>query len=130
MYTYCMYFIFTPTAVIPPPLFNGITRNESAARIAFGPATADRSERYISSFERRDLGIPLEVEFEKTQSMGTVGDAVERNALAPGAVYGIKIWSINGANFSYDPLVAATTLLYDTGKEIASIHQRHTYVVH
>ena len=124
MYTYCTSF-FTPTAVIPPPLLNGVTRNESAARITFGPATAGRSERYISSFERRDLGVPLEVELKETQSMGNVDDAVERNALAPGAVYGIKIWSINGASFSYDPLVAATTLLFDTGKETASIHQRH-----
>ena len=115
MYTYCTSF-FTPTAMIPPPLLNGVTRNESAARITFGPATAGRSERYISSFERRDLGVPLEVELKETQSMGNVDDAVERNALAPGAVYGIKIWSINGASFSYDPLVATTTLLYDTGK--------------
>ena len=44
---------------------------------------------------------------------------------APGAVY--KIWSINGASFSYDPVVAATPLLYATGKDVASM-QRHMYV--
>ena len=70
------------------------------------------------------------MEFEETQSSGADGDMIDRHVSAPGAVYNIQIWSINGANFSSDPVVAATTLLFDTGKEIACIHQRHTYVVH
>ena len=88
-------------------------------------ATAERSERYISSLEHTDLGVPLEVEFKETQSSGAGGDTIETHVSAPGAVY--KIWSINGASFSYDPVVAATPLLYATGKDVASM-QRHTYV--
>ncbi len=97
----------------------------SVARFLFGLATPARSERYISSLERTDLGVPLEVEFEETQSSGTDGDAIDRHVSAPGAVYNIEIWSINGASFSYDPVVASTTLLLETGKEIAS-EQRHS----
>ncbi len=88
-------------------------------------ATAERSERYISSLERADLEIPLEVEFEETQSSGTGGDAIDRHVSAPGAVYNIQIWSINGRSFSADPVKASVTILFDTGKEIAS-KQRHT----
>ncbi len=97
------------------------------ATLVLTQATADRSERYISSFERTDLGVPLEVEFEETQSTEVIGDNINRNVSAPGAVYNIKIWSINGASFSSDPLAASTRLLFDTGKEIASM-QTHTYV--
>ena len=118
------------TAVIPPPQLFGLQRIDSVATFVLGPATAERSERYISSFERTDLGVPLEVELEETQSSSTDGDTIDRHVSAPGAEYNVQIWSINGANFSSDPVVASTTLLFDTGKEIGSIHQRHMYVVH
>ena len=118
------------TAVIPPPQLFGLQSIDSVARFLLTQATAERSERYISSLERTDLGVPLEVEFEETQSSGADGDTIDRHVSAPGAVYNVQIWSINGANFSSDPVVASTTLLLDTGKEIASIHQRHMYVVH
>ena len=113
------------TAVIPPPQLQGLQIIDSVARFVLGPATAERSERYISSFERTDLRVPLEVEFEETQSSGAGGDMIDRHVSAPGAVYNIKIWSINGTSFSADPVTASGTLLFDTGKEIAE-----TYVVH
>ena len=103
-----------------------LVRLGSLARFTLGPDTAARSERYISSLERTDLGVPLEVEFEETQSSGAVGDTIDRNVSAPGAVYnGIK-WSINGASFSYDPVALSVTLLFDTGKEIGSRDIRST----
>ena len=110
------------TAVIPPPQLAGIARLDSVARFVVGAATAERSERYISSLERTDLRVPLEVEFEETESSGFVGgDSIDRNVSAPGVAYYVWIWSINGASFSYDPVSATTNLLFDTGKEIASI---------
>ena len=66
------------TAVIQPPQLNGLfMRNNSVTRFVLGPATAERSERYISSLERTDLRVPLEVEFEETQSSSVVGDAID-----------------------------------------------------
>ena len=106
---------------VPPPQLTGFIRLDPVARFVLRPDTAARSERYISSLERTDLGVPLEVEFEETQSSGALGDTIDRNVSAPGAVYNIKIWSINGASFSYDPLVAATTLLFDTGTEATNM---------
>ena len=111
--------------MIPPPRLVSFSRLNSAIWFLLGPATATRSERYISSLERTDLGVPLEVEFEETQSVEAVGDTIDRNVSAPGAVYNIKIWSINGASFSYDPVTASTTLLFDSGKEIASLDTVH-----
>ena len=119
----CMYLQYTVhvsplhyTAVIPPPELNGIARFDSVVKFVLGTATAERSERYISSLERTDLGVPLEVEFEETQSNGTVGNTTDRNVSAPGAVYNVQIWSINGASFSNAPVSVTTTLLLDTGK--------------
>ena len=105
------------TAVIPPPQLFGSQTIDSVARFLLTQATAMRSERYISSLERTDLGVPLEVEFEGTQSSGADGDMIDRNVSAPGAVYNVQIWSINGAFFSSDPVAASTTLLFDTGIE-------------
>ena len=105
------------TAVIPPPVLQSFIGFDSVARFLLTQATAERSERYISSLARTDLGVPLEVEFEETLSSGAVSDTIARHVSAPGAVYNVQIWSINGANFSTDPLVAATTLLFDTGIE-------------
>ena len=123
MCTYCIHPSYH-TAVIPPPQLQFITPFDSVARIILGIYTAERSERYISSLERTDLGVPLVVEFEKTQSVEVIGDMIDRHVSAPGAVYNVQIWSINGANFSSDPLVASTPLLYATGKAIASIDIR------
>ena len=109
------------TAVIPPPQLKFITPIDSVARIIVGIDTAARSERYISSLERTDLGVPLEVEFEKTQSVEVIGDMIDRHVSAPGAVYNVQIWSINGANFSYEPAEKSIPLLYATGKNVASI---------
>ena len=120
-----MLFPLHHTAVIPPPQLHGFQRIDSVARFTLKQATAEGSERYISSLGRTDLGVPLEVEFEETQSSGTDGDMIDRHVSTPGAVYNVQVWSINGANFSYDPLVATTTLLFGTGTEIASM-QRHT----
>ena len=113
--------------MIPNPQVLGLQMIGSVARFFLGVNTAARSESYISSLERTDLGVPQEVEFEETQSSGADGDMIDRHVSAPGAVYNIKIWSINGASFSSDPLAASTHLLFDTGKEIASM-QTHTYV--
>ena len=98
------------------------------ATFILAQATAERSERYISSFERTDLRVPLEVELEETQSSGADGDIIDRHVSAPGAVYNVKIWSINGAYFSTVPLLAAITLLPHIGKEIARIRTVHTLV--
>ena len=103
------------TAVIPSPQLTAYQSIDSVARFFLGLATAERSEKYISSLERRDLGVPLEVEFEETQSTEFIGDIIDRHVSAPGAVYKVQFWSINGANFS-DTFVATTTLLLDTGK--------------
>ena len=128
-----MYMLFplNHTAVIPPPQLNGLQTIGSVARLVLRAATPARSERYISSLERRDLGVPLEVEFEETQSSGADGDVIDRHVSAPGAVYKVQIWSINGASFSDDPVAASTTLLFDTGKDIASIdiHMVALYIV-
>ena len=120
-----MFHLSHHTAVIPRPQLFGLQMIDSVATFILGATTAERSERYISSLERTGLGVPLEVELEETQSSGADGDTIDRHVSAPGTVYNIKIWSINGASFSYDPLVASTTLLFDTGTEIAS-KQRHT----
>ena len=109
------------TAVISPPQLLSLKKLGTVARFVLGAATAKRSERYISSLERTDLGVPLEVELEETQSSGADGDTIDRHVSAPGAVYNVQIWSINGAFFSADPVKASATLLDDTGKEIASI---------
>ena len=114
MYVYPSYH----TAVIPPPQLQGFIGFGSVARFLLGLATAERSERYISSFERTDLGVPLEVKFEETQSSGADVDTIDRHVSAPGAEYSIKIWSINGASFSSDPVAASTTLLFDKGIEV------------
>ena len=123
-----MLFPLHHTAVIPPPQLQSAHTIDSVARLVLGPATATRSERYISSLERTDLGVPLEVEFQETLSSGADGDTIERHVSAPGAVYNFKIWSINGVSFSTDPVVASTTLLFDTGKKIAS-KPRHTQYI-
>ena len=99
------------------PDLQAFFREDSVAMFLLTQATAERSERYISSLERTDLGVPLEVEFEETQSSGADGDMIDRHVSAPGAVYNVQIWSINGASFSYDPVAVATTLLFDTGIE-------------
>ena len=103
------------TAVIPTPQLQGLQRIDSVATFILTQATAERSESYISSLERTDLGVPLEVEFEETQSSGADGDTIDRLVSAPGAVYNMKIWSINGASFSTVLLTVATTLKPETG---------------
>ena len=55
------------------------------------------------------------MEFEETQSSGADGDTIDRLVSAPGAVYNMKIWSINGASFSIVPLSASTSLKLETG---------------
>ena len=114
-FTY-MLFLLHHTAVIPPPQLFGLQMIGSVVRFLLGAATAERSGRYISSLERTDLGVPLEVEFEETQSSSADGDTIDRQVSATGAEYNVQIWSTNGANFSADPVKASTTLLYATGK--------------
>ena len=105
------------TATIELPDLQGLFQEDSVARFLLTQATAARSERYISSFERTDLGVPLEVEFAETQSSGADGDAIDRNVPSPGIVYNIKIWSISVDSFSQFPLTLITTPFFDTGKE-------------
>ena len=126
--TYIRIHLSYHTAVITTPVLQSYIGFDSVARFLLTQATAERSERYISSLERTDLGVPLEVEFEETQSSGAVGDAIDRHVSAPGAEYNIKIWSINGDSFSTVPLTVGTTLLLDKGKEIARMCTVHTLV--
>ena len=104
------------TATIAPPELQVSLRTGLGITFVLTQAAATRSERYISSLERTDLGVPLEVEFEETPSRSSLGDVIVRSVLTAGTVYNLKIWSINAASFSYDP-VAGKTVLFDTGKE-------------
>ena len=54
------------------------------------------------------------MEFEETQSSGDLGDDIDRNVSAPGVEYIVRIWSLNGASFSGDPVTAHTRLIFDT----------------
>ena len=129
IFQYCVHPLHH-TAVMPLPKLSGLQTIDSVARFTIRQETASNSERYISSLERTDLRVPLEVEFEETQSSGSDGDMIDRNVSAPGAVYNVQIWSINGANFSYETVVASTTLLFDTGKEVASIFKDTCSTLH
>ena len=121
----------TYIATIGLPDLQGFNQEDSVAMFILTQATAERSERYISSLERTDLGVPLEVEFEETQSSGADGDMIDRHVSAPGAVYRITIWSINGASFSTFPLTVAAALLPDIGKEIArNMHSMYSTLVY
>ena len=110
--------------MIPNPQVLVLQMIGFVATFILGATTAERSERYISSLECTDLGVPLEVEFEETQSSGADGDTIDRDVSAPGAVYNVQIWSTNGASFSHEPVNHVTTLLFDTGTEIASMQRR------
>ena len=108
--------LFHYTATIAPPGLTAFNRVASGVTFVLPQATAAVSERYIFSFERTDLGVPLEVEFEEIQSSGNQGDNIFQNASAPGAVYDIKIWSISNSSFSSDSTAVSTTLTFDDSK--------------
>ena len=104
---------------MPTPQVHFSTSSDSVVGFLLTQATAERSERYISSLARTDLGVPLEVEFEETLSSGADGDTISRHVSAPGVVYSVQIWSINGASFSKDPLIPTpATLLFEEGKKL------------
>ena len=105
------------TATIASPVLSELQRANSGVTIVVAKETADASRRFVSSSERLDLGVPLEVEFEETQSSGDEDDIVAQNVSVPGAKYNITIWSTNGASFSTDPLTISETLLNDTGEQ-------------
>ena len=114
----CTLLPFCIAANIETPGKQIFLRTDSGSTFVLTQATAAVSERYISSLERTDFGVPLEVEFEETRSSGNLGDVIVRSVQAPGIVYNVQIWSINGASFSRDPATTTTVLMAETGKTL------------
>ena len=67
-------------------------------------------DRFIVSYQRQDLNVPLNVEYQEVVNSG-VGTRIVKDLPIPGVDYMVTIWSVRNYQYSPNPTFFSSTLL-------------------
>ena len=78
--------------------------------IAPDPDTIDQSDRFIVSYQRQDLNVPLNVEYQEVVNSG-VNTQIVKDLPIPGVNYMVTVWSVRDYQYSTHPTSFPSVLL-------------------
>ena len=87
--------------------------------------TLDQSNRFIVSYQRQDLNVPLNVEYQEVVNSG-VNTQIVKDLPIPGVDYMVKLWSVRDYQYSPNPnsvLPLSPLLIYGQGNLLS--HQMY-----
>jgi hypothetical protein len=64
--------------------------------------TLTQANRFIVSYQRQDLNVPLEVEYQEVVVTGENLDIVKETSI-PGVMYLVTMWAVNDSQYSPGP---------------------------
>ena len=64
--------------------------------------TLDQSDRFIVSYQRQDLNVPLNVEYQEVVNSGK-NTQIVKDLSIPGVHYMVTIWSVRDYQYSPNP---------------------------
>ena len=98
------------------PVVNGMSSQETA-HFLLRPTlqTLTQANRFIVSYQRQDLNVPLDVEYQDVVVTGGNTDIVKEISI-PGVMYLIMVWAVNGSQYSLVPVSIKTALQVAQGK--------------
>ena len=75
----------------------------------------DQSDRFIVSYQRQDLNVPLNVEYQEVVNSG-LNTQIVKDLPIPGVDYTVTIWSVRDYQYSPNPTFHLTILILAQGK--------------
>ena len=72
--------------------------------------TLDQSNRFIVSYQRQDLNVPLSVEYQEVVNSG-VNTQIVKDLPIPGVYYMVTIWSVRDYQYSPNSTLFPSTIL-------------------
>ena len=90
----------------------GVTSRSNSTHTLTSPLleTLIQANRLIINYQRQDLNVPLDVEYQEVVVTGGNTDIVKEISI-PGVKYAIKMWAVNGSQYSQTPVSIPAFLL-------------------
>ena len=63
----------------------------------------NQSNRFIVSYQRQDLNVPLNVEYQEVVNSGDINTQIVKDLSIPGVDYMVTIWSVREYQYSPNP---------------------------
>ena len=81
----------------------------------------NQSDRFIVSYQRQDLNVPLNVEYQEVVNSG-VNTGIAKDLPIPGVHYMVTVWSVREYQYSPNPK-SFPSILLEYGKGKVKSHQ-------
>ena len=116
---YALQCIHTNTGSLPTP---GVTTLSNGTHAFLSPTleALSQANRFIVSYQRQDLNVPLDVEYQEVMVTGG-NTAIVKEISIPGVMYAMKIWSVNGSQYSPTTSSFIQLLQLSQGEEACTI---------
>ena len=85
--------------------------------------TLNQVNRFIVSYQRQDLNVPLDVEYQEVVVTGVNTEIVKEISL-PGVMYMVSMWAVNGSQYFQTPVsLPGIALQLAQGTHVGRIHK-------
>ena len=71
----------------------------------------DQSDRFLVSYQRQDLNVPLNVEYQEVVNSGDINTHIVKDLPIPGVDYMVTIWSVRDYQYSPNSTSFPSTIL-------------------
>ena len=94
--------LFNNAGSLPTP---GVTSRSNLTYMIISPIieTLTQANRFIVSYQRQDLNVPLDVEYQEAAVTGGNTDIVKETSI-PGVMYLVLMWAVHGSLYSPTPV--------------------------
>ena len=101
-----------------PGIFSQFQNIEDSLIITPALDTLAQSSRFIVSYQRQDLNVPLNVEYQEVVNSG-VNTQIVKDLPIPGVKYTVTVWSVRDYQYSPHPVTSQSIIMFEQGKFIA-----------
>jgi hypothetical protein len=95
----------------------GVTSRSNIPHTIISPTlnTLSQANRFIVSYQRQDLNVPLDVEYQEAVVTGDNTDIVKETSI-PGVMYMVEVWGVIGSQYTPGSVTFAYPLQLAQGK--------------
>ena len=123
MNTYSTLITVYTTMYIPIGLLSNVIyvgrSNITHVILSLALETLAQANRFIVSYQRQDLNVPLDVEYQEVVVTGDHTEIVKKISI-PGVMYLVSMWAVNGSQYTITPSSFGNQLQLGQGEAYAN----------
>ena len=112
-----VYYVYA-AGTLPKPRLNALLDGTRQLTLIATLGAVQSAQRFVASYSRQDLGVPLTAEYIVTNVDGKDDYVISKppDMTVSGASYRITVWALNGEAYSAEPFTHTVVLRNDKGE--------------